>query len=94
MSKGLSELDTLKIEVLKSDLFISSSSGKKFPISNKSEKYIPLQMPSNQETLLEAMEKAAKILEVGTNSLFGTNLAAKLLLQGSMAVMWGMINTN
>jgi len=37
-------------------------------------------MPSNQEALLEQMQKAAKVLDIATNSLVGSNMAVKLLL--------------
>ena len=55
VSQALTEKDTLQVEILKSNLLISETTGKQVRISSKSAKSIPVQISQEEESVIAKM---------------------------------------
>ena len=93
VSQALSGLDKLRILNLKSDFFISSSSGLGMPAYISTQGQIPKQISNNEQNLLASFKGIANILRNGTNAIFGSNFIIQVAFSGSLAVLWGIINS-
>ena len=93
VSQALSGLDKLRILNLKSDFFISSSSGLGMPAYISTQGQIPKQISNDDQNLLAIFKGIANKLQDGSNAIFGSTFIIQVALSGSLAVLWGIINS-
>jgi len=88
-----SDMDLIEIEFLESGAFISSESFKqvKEGTSDLLLRQMPMQM--KESSAMASLEELSGSIEKGSGGFALVTFLVQLVLSGSLALLWGMVNT-